>query len=171
MTARSAHQAAVSFRVDITPLIDIIFLLIIFFIVAGKIPRTELTVESEQKPLVWACVPGPPIPRCFICVMCLDHATQSKTPWLVNGKQANGLDDVLEQIRTLLADAAARRWEVKAVIDSEPDVEFYRIIEALDAFHMAGIKQVQFAPPRVPFAEWPVSLLEKLGLADLARPD
>jgi biopolymer transport protein ExbD len=148
MTARTVSHIPVSVSLDLTPLVDCIFLLIVFFIVAGKIPRAEFHESSElpNDMRIGGLVP-------VVCyIVCLQPEKSGDVHWTVDSTLARSRSELVAQVASQVASSSVPLKV--ASIEAGPFVEFYAVVTALDACHCAGVEKVVFSPPRLPLSQW-----------------
>ena len=121
---------------DITPLIDIVFLLIIFFLAASHLVRSELPEEVELPQATQAQDDDQRVPRRLVLTVKADKTM------LVAGKPTD-LQDVEQLILTGQQSRSDREFEVR--IRSDQRVPFSEIKPIILACARAGVTKVGFA--------------------------
>ncbi|MFA4985407.1 MAG: biopolymer transporter ExbD [Candidatus Brocadiia bacterium] len=144
--------------IDMTPMIDCIFLLIVFFITAGKFSRAEGHLDARA-PTGWHdCRATLSYDVQFISVVC---RTSSANPrdgvWLLNNKVISKRSELVAGMRRIVASCDADD-KIKVSLDGDSSVCLFWVISALDAAAEAGLPEVVLAPPRIPLAQWPLPL-------------
>jgi biopolymer transport protein TolR len=116
--------------INVTPLVDIMLVLLVIFIVTAKIlvtPAVPLDLPQASKTEEIQVVFSVSIPAEGIT--------------LVNGQPV--ADD--QMLRAMAISALARDQDVRAVIQAASTVPHGRVIRALDALRLAGLAKVAFA--------------------------
>jgi len=132
---RRTDQREDEIKLQIAPMIDVVFLLLIFFIFATKFPKQEGKLESklptketqlqERKP------DDPPT------IVVVDITREGKL--IVNG-QAMSADQLAAKLAQMV-----ELWPTQPVIiTGDPMTRHRYIVVALDACHRARIKNVSF---------------------------
>ncbi|MDZ7815065.1 MAG: biopolymer transporter ExbD [Planctomycetota bacterium] len=151
LSAGFAEKTAV---IDLTPLIDCVFLLIAFFLVAGKFKRPEGKLQAfpPDHRLVTGCG------HCFYVRVLAMYDANRKLVWEFNGKRVSTKADLVKKIRGLKAHALSNGYPiVYSRVDVYSDVDFQWVIASIDALSQAGL-HYQIAPARIPVSKWPVPL-------------
>lgn len=143
-TADSDDESAKKMDLNLTPMIDCIFQLLIFFMCATKFKTLESKIDAY-------------LPE--------EHGTPTKAPdtppppevnLILRKNPSNDIPDIyvdqrkvrdIPQLRSVLKQLAGVSKEVPIVIDPAPDVSFKWVILALDACATAGFKDTSFAQP------------------------
>ncbi len=132
--AFSTGGQAVQSEINITPLVDVVLVLLIIFMVATPIMQTGLDVEVPPK--VEVATPPPPSEVNQLVVI-----VKSDGLYLNSQKMADrkALRDALAQ------QIASRKADDRIVfINAEDQVPFETAVSAMDAAHEAGAKKVGF---------------------------
>lgn len=120
---------------NLTPMIDIVFLLIIFFMVGSRF--SELEEAEQQLPLE---VPN---------ISKAGALTNAPSKRVINVYEHTiQLDDrpvTLEQLLTRLEEARAEYPKVGVVVRGESKIVYQRIAEVLGTVHAAGIRDLRIA--------------------------
>lgn len=120
---------------NLTPMIDIVFLLIIFFMVGTRF--TELEEAEQQMPLE-----VPSLSRS-------GTLTSAPSKRVINVyKDALLLDDQpisLDQLEANLVEAKKEYSKIGVVVRGESDLEYQRIADVLGTIHSAGIEDMRLA--------------------------
>lgn len=123
--------------VNLTPMIDIVFLLIIFFLVSSHLARQETRLPLD---LPAASTPGPADPERAALTITVDPEQR----WLVGGRVVD-----LAGLRATLAEHLQREGDAAAVrIRSDRVVPYRRIAPVLRATAQAGIVDLTLAVTR-----------------------
>ncbi|MDZ7815066.1 MAG: biopolymer transporter ExbD [Planctomycetota bacterium] len=152
MRKRKREAAPGPLKVDLTPLIDCVFLLIVFFIVAGKFKKVEskLNAYLPKDSGIHPSAPQDP-DRFFISVLC--QYEDNQVSWTVNNKPVKSRSELVERIREI--SAATEGKDIKLSIDGNAEVDFLWIIASIDAAVEAELTEIILSPPRVPLSNWP----------------
>ena len=121
---------------DLTPLIDIVFLLVIFFLVASHTARTEST-EPVELPLASEVDDGQDqVPRRLVVTVTADQVLH------VGGRMVT-----LDQVADLLAKAAAEKQDAAYEVRIRGDrrVPFHAVEPLMIACAQAGITRIGYA--------------------------
>lgn len=142
-TPTSRCQNAATLGVAMTPMIDVVFLLLIFFLCTATFQRPEselaasLLVESPQRAgLGEALNDSPPLDNVSI----VGSRVGGVTVWTVNAGPASS---DLQELATLIADVAAITTELPVTIDAGPRVTLSEIVAVYDTARAAGFVSVQ----------------------------
>ena len=157
--------------IDLTPLIDCVFLLIAFFVVAGKFKKEETRLDAFlPKDIGMDSASEPDPDKYFIQVLCLGN--QDEIKWKVNDKVVETRSELVQKLYEFqdsikVEGKALNKKDIKVAIDGHADVNFYWVIASLDACAETGLTEIIFAPPRVPLTQWPnpkPDVLKKIGI-------
>lgn len=132
---QSSGRRALQF--NITPLIDIVFLLIIFFLVASHFVRSD-NAEAVDLPEASAADPDED-PALRLTISILDDGSYS-----ISG-QAHSQDQVLQRIESLAAVAAAEGSAPEVRIRADRDQRVALIRPLIEHCARHSIRSIQFA--------------------------
>lgn len=132
---------APSDEIDMTPMIDVVFQLIIFFMVASSfveqakvykvsVPKAEApqTIATDQAMRIAVTADGVVAP------------SESRK----ESDKYERLDVLVEQLKLYRKEREALNKEAIVVIDGDKDAKYQRIIQVWNAARNAGIRQVSF---------------------------
>jgi biopolymer transport protein ExbD len=119
--------------VPLAPLLDVLFLLLIFFALTSSIRATEQMIPLE----VPAAQSG-------------ETQEGRRTETIVNVRQdgaivVNGRPHTLAELRTLLVDLVAEFPNERVVIRGHRDADLGRVVAIFDIARLSGVKNVQIA--------------------------
>ena len=164
-----AHEEAKTEKLNMTPMIDVVFQLIVFFLVTMKFKTLDMKIEAflpkdrglstavvqlTEVPKLTATlhhkqgesVPGPegkpmPVSRLKIAGQPVGDTTSENT-W-------ERLSEMARKTRETFASTGGDPNEVKGEVDAGPLVPTGHVIRTVDAFIAGGLKDVTFigAPP------------------------
>ncbi|MBA1149413.1 biopolymer transporter ExbD [Ectothiorhodospiraceae bacterium WFHF3C12] len=121
-------------EINLTPLIDIVFLMLIFFMVSTTFLRqAELQValpEASEEPAEAATQP-------------LELTINKQGKVFLDGRPL--VNNQTETIRRALVKARDERGELPLIIRADAGAEHQRVVSALDAAGQAGINRVSIA--------------------------
>ena len=114
--------------IELTPVIDIVFLLLIFFLVATTFQQTE----REMQIALPEAESGGPI---TVSLRELVVNIQSDGSVIVAGRSVD-----LEDLRTIVRDAVEANPEQKVTVRADKSATYDRVVGVLDACKAAGIQ-------------------------------
>ena len=130
-------------QVEMTPMIDVVFLLLIFFLwtasfrMAEQLLPSRMATEARTRGSEQDMTEDLDFEPVVVRVL-----WQSQSPsWTVNGRAANSLQMVFEK----LSKVAAIKSDVPVIVDPEPTVPLGHAIEVYDLSREIGFGKVQFA--------------------------
>ena len=135
-----------SVELQLTPMIDCVFLLMIYFIWSSSFAIVEMTLPSElsaQLPAGAAASPTkpPPAEADFEQIVIRILWTGSGPTWTVNDSPVGSLVD----LQTTLQSIANIKRDAPLVLDSDPQVPLGNVIDVFDLTRLEGFEKVQFA--------------------------
>ncbi|MFA4985406.1 MAG: biopolymer transporter ExbD [Candidatus Brocadiia bacterium] len=166
MARRAKVHEEEGIALDMTPMIDCIFLLIVFFITAGKFKRAESRLDAYLPKDIGIDQRAEPDPdKFFISVFCRTGATNPRDViWLVNNQELFKRSDLVNKLKEIATSSGTGK-KIKVSIDGDANVCFFWVISALDAAAEAGLIEIVLAPPRIPVSQWPKPLPKNIPLA------
>jgi biopolymer transport protein ExbD len=134
------HGSQESPDINLTPLIDVVFLLLIFFMVSTTFQRdAELTIELPEAGVEKSESQQEPI----------DVAIDYRGRFYVNGRQL--VNTQMASLKAALKQAAAKRESPPLVISADAQTPHQAVIMVMDAARQLGFLRLSFAT-RVPSA-------------------
>jgi len=145
MRIPSSYRERAGVELQLTPMIDCVFLLMVYFIWSSSFAVAELSLPSRlsaQTSDSGAAPTGLPPPEADFESVVVRVVTSGGQPaWTVNGAPLATLAD----LRQTLAAIARIHREVPVIIDPASDVPLGDVIDVFDLTRLAGFSKVQFA--------------------------
>ena len=138
----SHHQARASLELKMTPLIDVVFLLLIFFVCTASFQIPEEVLPTPLAPPGAAAV-APPDPELMeLEEVVVELGYDGMQPqWTINNRAYRGLPEV----ETTLADLAEIQNDLPVILDVQSVVPLRHVVNLYDVCRAAGFAKVQFA--------------------------
>jgi len=130
-------------EVQMTPMIDVIFLLLIFFVCTAGFQAVEEILPTPLR------LPGaiesesPPDPELLdLDEIVVKISWDGRRPgWRINERDYASLDEV----QALLASIGRLRNDLPVILDADGNVPIERVIDVYDACRRIGLQRIQFA--------------------------
>jgi biopolymer transport protein ExbD len=131
--------------ISMTPMIDVVFLLLIFFLwsvgthVAEYVLPSQLAVESgaSEQPRI----EEPPPEMDFEAIVIRILWTENGTSWTVNDAPLPSLAEV----RAFMTNIAQIKRDIPVILDPDPQVPLGDVIDVYDAARLERFEKIQFA--------------------------
>jgi len=124
-----AKQIAEAPAIDLTPVIDMVFLLLIFFLVATTFHQTEREMQIAL-PVADTSLPMSSLLRELVVNVDRDGRI------ILNGRSVNA-----DELRGTITQAVAANPEPKVTVRGDRDATYAHIVAALDICKSAGIQE------------------------------
>ncbi|WP_164104263.1 biopolymer transporter ExbD [Candidatus Laterigemmans baculatus] len=138
------HAGRSQIELSLTPMIDVVFLLLVFFLWTSSFEQPEFDLPSAvAEPPAGLRDPSeaPPPPEAFDEIVILVRATEGQIALTMNGSE---VPDV-ETLRGRLAEIVALGVQPPVIVDPEPQTPVGLAIDIYDVAREAGLDQVLFA--------------------------
>ena len=143
MKRRSPFAQRDSLEIKMTPMIDVVFLLLIFFVWTASFQVIEFLLPSELSVLAGnqASDEDPPPEADFEEVVVRIEWRGNRPAWTVNDRPSSSLQELRDQL------AAIARIKLDAPVILHPDesVPLGDVIDVFDLSRLVGFEKVQFA--------------------------
>ena len=144
MRHNSVHRAASGrMEVKMTPMIDVIFLLLVFFVCTASFQAVEEVLPTHLLLSGASNAEAPVDPR----LIDLDEIvvaigwTDGRARWRINDKDYERFDEV----GAVLAAVARLKNELPVILDADDNVPLENVIDAYDLCRRLGLVKIQFA--------------------------
>jgi len=130
-------------EVQMTPMIDMVFLLLIYFVCNSGFQTPEQTldsalhVEAQGASVVAAPPERPELPPLMIRI----HWLSGEPRWEIDAEPVTTLTEVGASLR---ATARVKR-DLAVIVDPDADVPLAHVMDVYDLARQAGLERVQFA--------------------------
>ncbi|QDU98273.1 ExbD/TolR family protein [Lignipirellula cremea] len=145
MRRRSIFQRRPELHIEMTPMIDVVFLLLIFFVYAASDAITELVMPSQMSAAqgTAAADPNEPPPpeEDFPEIVVRITAQGTAVAWQVNGETV----PTLAAMREILLPIARQKRDAPVIVHPDPEVEFGDVIDIYDLAKIVGFEKISFA--------------------------
>ena len=131
-----------NFDSTMTPMIDVVFLLLVFFVWTASFQAVEFLLPSNLATATGSEAFPPedqPPPEIDQVVVQLDQ-TAGRTTWIINDSPAASL----AAVQATLDQVASIRNDVPLIIDPTPAVPLGDVIDVYDVARLAGFDEIQF---------------------------
>ena len=142
----SFHRRDDSLEVAMTPMIDVVFMLLIFFVWTASFHVSELILPSSlitQNEGQGSELLSPELEDLERVVVRLSARQNSIVTWTINEIPVNSLQAVRERLKLV----ANINDSLPVLVDPDPSVPLGDVIDVYDAAKIAGFQNVQFATP------------------------
>ncbi|HKR64499.1 MAG TPA: biopolymer transporter ExbD, partial [Thermoanaerobaculia bacterium] len=140
MAFSAGGGGAVKSEINITPLVDVVLVLLIIFMVA--MPILQMGLDVEVPPKVEMAAPPPSTEQNQLVINVKADGVY------LNSQKMNNVNELRDMIaKQMIARPPAERV---VFINSEDNLSFDRAVQAMDAAHQAGAAKVGFLtdPPK-----------------------
>jgi biopolymer transport protein ExbD len=142
MRRPTAYPAGRGFDVMMTPMIDVVFLLLVFFVCTAGFNRPEEELPSRLSDPGVGGAPVAPRPEDdFEEIVITLHERAGQIEYQVSERRCADASEVREVVRAL----AEIDNQLAVVLDVAPDVPLGPMIDVYDSCRAAGFERIQFA--------------------------
>ncbi|MBN00454.1 MAG: hypothetical protein CMJ77_15160 [Planctomycetaceae bacterium] len=136
--SRSSERADVA----MTPMIDVVFLLLIFFVWTASFQIVEMTLPSQLTEMVGAGANQEVKleEEDFESVIVRIQQDNQQVQWMVNDQPTSSLADVRERLRMV----ATIRSDLPVLIDPAEQIQLGFVLDVFDIARDAGFQNIQF---------------------------
>jgi biopolymer transport protein ExbD len=137
MTMNSGNKRGMSSEINVTPMIDVLLvLLIIFMLIVPLLPKGEAVTAPQP--------PDSDRARDNVVVLELTNGSGGETLYSIN-RHAVAQKDIQATVSGIFANRASRQMFVKA----DGRMAFNKVADAIDTIRSAGVQQVGLLTPAV----------------------
>lgn len=137
------HRDQGGLEIKMTPMIDVVFLLLVFFVWTASFHAVEyLLLSSLSQQLGNAAVSDSPPPEVeFEDVIVRILWQDDQVVWQVNGQDVLSLDEVKQRLKLV----AGIKTDAPVILHPDEEVPVGNVIDVYDISRIAGFDKVQFA--------------------------
>jgi biopolymer transport protein ExbD len=148
MRLPAPHRVGGRLEANMTPMIDVIFLLLIFFVCTAsfQMPEQVLPTNLSLAGAIASDVPLDPEELDFEEVVIKLLIRDGQVAWEVNQRAYADLG----QVHQILLALATVSTDVPVILDSAGDVPLGHVIDLCDLCRLSGFEKVQFAARAAP---------------------
>ena len=142
MRRRSPFARRESLEITMTPMIDVVFLLLVFFVWTASFQVVEYLLPSELSSLPGnlAAVEDPPPEADFENVVVRIHWIGDQPGWTINDQQADSLDQLQQRLQAI----ARVKQDAPVILHPDEDVPLGDVIDVFDISRLVGFEKIQF---------------------------
>lgn len=133
------------FEIKMTPMIDVVFLLLIFFIWTSSFHISERVLPSNVTAISGTASVSqdqpPPPEEDFDKVVVRLRQRSGRLTWRINDLELTNI----QQVRRRLDTIAKVKRDVPVILHPDPDVALGDVINVFDITRLVGFQKVQFA--------------------------
>ncbi len=130
-------------EVKMTPMIDVIFLLLIFFVCTASFRSEEiLPTRLSIRGAIQSDVQPDPLEEDFDEIVVMVLWLENRPRWQINDVDYDELDDVGAVLAAIKNQVRA---DLPVILDVEPAVPMEHVIDVYDLCRTIGLENVQFA--------------------------
>jgi len=131
-------------EIQMTPMIDVVFLLLVFFVYAASDQVVEFILPSQLSAIAGSGpsdATDPPPEKDFPDTVIKVRREAGGVLWSVNGESIATVD----KLQTVLAGIAAARTDAPVIVHPTPSTPMGDVVQVYDLARIAGFEKVQFA--------------------------
>ena len=142
MRRRSPFARRESLEITMTPMIDVVFLLLVFFVWTASFQVVEYLLPSELSSLPGnlVAVEDPPPEADFENVVVRIHWIGNQPGWTINDQQADSLDQLHQRLQAI----ARVKQDAPVILHPDEDVPLGDVIDVFDISRLVGFEKIQF---------------------------
>ena len=142
MRRRSPFARREPLEIKMTPMIDVVFLLLVFFVWTASFQVVEYLLPSELSTLLGnqAALEEPPPEADFEDVVIRIHWTGDQPGWTINDQQADSLAELHQRLQAI----AQVKQDAPVILHPDEEVPLGDVINVFDLSRLIGFEKIQF---------------------------